>query len=521
MGLALGILPILPFILDSLSFASFLYTAVYSTIIISPFIFIFPNALFTFVFNTAYALIKFLEFYPIMYFAYSLVVVFISTCSSDFIWLQILRLNVMHSAYLLFQPHQHLSACEGLFIINNATFIYRSIKFYYSMRIISIGKEIFNNLSLKPQFLYSHLVSSHLVSYICPLNINFYWNNGFLISFFFIGQISSGIILSTSYTSDVTFAYYSILSLIREIYSGWYFRYIHSQGASFIFVLYFLHIARAVIYSSCLFLPSTWLSGIWLFIFLILIAFIGYLLPWGMLSFWGATVITNILSFIPLLIEIICGGYFISTSTLKRFFVIHFALPFLSFYLIFIHLFYLHLLGSNNPLGANINNKIPFFPFLISKDFFGCTFSMLIFSIQTLFGLLPLSHPDNATAGNGFLTPLHILPEWYFLPFYAILKAIPNKNAGFIILFYFNFYFFYLSIFGSAGLNRSLSHFSSIIYFSLALGWIGCQLPQEKFISYGRIFISMFALYVLKFFPFPFLISRQRFLTANFIQLLH
>ena len=506
MGLALGIctLPILPLFASSI-----ISTAVYSSsiVFISPFIYLIPNALFTFVFHTACArILKFLEFYPIMHFAYSLIVVFISTCSSDFIWLQILRLNVMHSANLLFKPHQHLSACEGLFIINNATFfIFQDIKFYYSIRIISIGKEIlFNNLSLKPQFLYSHLVSSHLVSYICPLNINFYWNNGFLISFFFIGQLSSGIILSTSYTSDVTFAYYSILSLIREIYSGWCFRYIHSQGASFIFVLYFLHIARAVVYSSCLFLPSTWFSGIWLFIFLILIAFIGYLLPWGMLSFWGATVITNILSFIPLLIEIICGGYFISTSTLKRFFVIHFALPFLSFYLIFIHLFYLHLLGSNNPLGANINNKIPFFPFLISKDFFGCTFSMLIFVIQTLFGLLPLSHPDNATAGNGFLTPLHILPEWYFLPFYAILKAIPNKNAGFIILFYFSFYLF-LSIFGSAGLNRSLSHFSSIIYFSLALGWIGCQLPQEKFISYGRIFLSMFALYVLKYFPFKIL----------------
>jgi ubiquinol-cytochrome c reductase cytochrome b subunit len=346
----------------------------------------------------------------------------------------------------------------------------------------------------------NHLVSSHLVSYLTPLNINYYWNIGFLISFFFIAQLSTGIILSTSYTSDVTFAYYSISSFIREVYSGWCFRYIHSQGASFIFALYFLHIARAVVYSSCLFLPNTWFSGIWLFIFLILIAFIGYLLPWGMLSFWGATVITNLLSFIPLLIELICGGYFISTSTLKRFFVIHFALPFLSFYLIFIHLFYLHLLGSNNPLGANINNKIPFFPFLISKDFFGCTFSMLIFAIQTLFGLLPLSHPDNATAGNGFLTPLHILPEWYFLPFYAILKAIPNKNAGFIILFYFSFYLFFLSIFGSAGLNRSLSQFPSFILLLLALGWIGCQLPQEKFISYGRIFLSIilfFALYVL------------------------
>jgi quinol-cytochrome oxidoreductase complex cytochrome b subunit len=387
-----------------------------------------------------------------------------------------------------------------LFVINSLNSNFSSIiskPLHLSTHFSSMNISVFNTFGFF--FHLNHLVSSHLISYLTPLNINFYWNIGFLISIFLISQLSSGIILSTSYTSDVTFAYYSISSFIREVYSGWSFRYIHSQGASFIFAFYFLHIARAVVYSSCLFLPNTWFSGIWLFIFLILIAFIGYLLPWGMLSFWGATVITNLLSFIPLLIELICGGYFISTSTLKRFFVIHFALPFLSFYLIFIHLFYLHLLGSNNPLGANINNKIPFFPFLISKDFFGLTFSLLIFILQTLFGLLPLSHPDNATAGNGFLTPLHILPEWYFLPFYAILKAIPNKNAGFIILF-FSFYLFFLSIFGSAGLNRSLSQFPSFILLLLALGWIGCQLPQEKFISYGRIFliiILLFALYVL------------------------
>ena len=352
-------------------------------------------------------------------------------------------------------------------------------------------------------------ISSHIISYICPLNINYYWNNGFLISFFFLIQLTTGIILSTSYTSDVNFAYYSIFSILREFYNGWFYRYIHSHGASLIFALYFLHIARAVIYSSSLFLSSqkTWFSGIWLLIILILIAFIGHLLPWGMLSFWGATVITNILSFIPLLIELICGGYFISSSTLKRFFVIHFALPFLSFIFILIHLFNLHLLGSNNPLGANINNKIPFFPFLISKDFFGLFYLTSIFLISSQFFIL--SHPDNATAGNGFLTPLHILPEWYFLPFFAILKAIPNKNAGFIILFYFlHNQLIYLSIFGSAGLNRSLSQFPSFILLLLALGWIGCQLPKEKFISYGRIFLILllfFALYVLD--PSLFVVS--------------
>ena len=341
-------------------------------------------------------------------------------------------------------------------------------------------------------------MSSH-----CSINLNYYWNIGFLLSLFYSIQIYSGIILSTSYTNDVTLAFYSLSYLVREINNGWSFRYIHSQGASFLFALTFLHLARSFVYSSCFFLPLTYFSGYIIFIILIFIAFIGYVLPWGLMGFWGATVITNLLSPVSNLVEWICGGYYLSTPTLKRFFLLHFIFPFLSFSLIIIHIFYLHLQGSNNPLGVNINNNIGFFPYFLSKDIFGFFSLTTLITYQVTCCILLLSHPDNAImAGNGFLTPLHILPEWYFLPFYAILKALPNKNAGSIILLIFSFYpTFLISLnWNSHGrLNRSLSQFPSFLYLVFAQGWIGSCIPEEKFISYGRIFLilTLFALYVL------------------------
>merc|ERR1711942_477260 len=164
------------------------------------------------------------------------------------------------------------------------------------------------------------------------------------------------------------------------------------------------------------------------------IAFIGYVLPWGQMSFWGATVITNLLSPFPCLIEWICVGFYISNPTLKRFFIFHFILPFIVCGFIIIHFYYLHYLSSNNSLGYNINNKILFFPFELIKDIFGLFIIITLYAIQLFFGIFSLSHPDNAFQVNELVTPLHIVPEWYFLSYYAMLKALPNKNAGFIIL---------------------------------------------------------------------------------------
>merc|ERR1712153_186308 len=265
------------------------------------------------------------------------------------------------------------------------------------------------------------------------------------------------------------------------------------SGASFVFLFQFLHLGRAMFYGSYFYNPNTWFSGIILLFFLMAIAFMGYVLPFGQMSFWGATVITNLLSPFPSLIECVSGGYYVHCPTLKRFFLIHFQLPFLLCGFAILHLYYLHFLSSTNPLRNSTNNKIPFFPFIFQKDFFGFILVLCLYFLQTHFGVSSFSHTDNALELCALLTPLHIVPEWYFLCQYAMLKAVPNKNAGFIILLTSIFTLFLL------GEIRNLTTFTrlmdynngfSISFFFLSFVsflWIGAQFPQEKFLSYARI----------------------------------
>merc|ERR1712232_183301 len=251
------------------------------------------------------------------------------------------------------------------------------------------------------------------------------------------------------------------------------------------------HLGRALFYGSYFFLSNTWFSGILLLFLLMAIAFMGYVLPFGQMSFWGATVITNLLSPFPSLIEWVCGGYCIHNPTLKRFFLFHFLLPFLLCGFIILHLFYLHFHSSNNPLRLNTNNKIPFFPFIFHKDLFGLILVLSLYFLQTHYGISSLSHPDNALEASALLTPLHIVPEWYFLCQYAMLKAVPNKNAGFIILLTSIFALF---LFGEIRnlttfclLNNNTFSLSFFFLLVLTFLWIGAQFPQEKFLSYARI----------------------------------
>merc|ERR1712060_516759 len=260
----------------------------------------------------------------------------------------------------------------------------------------------------------------------------------------------------------------------REVYYGWCLRLFHSSGASFVFLFLFLHLGRGMFYGSYFYNPNTWFSGILILFILMAIAFIGYVLPFGQMSFWGATVITNLLFPFPSLVEWVCGGYCVHNPTLKRFFLFHF-------------------LSSNNPLRNSTNNKIPFFPFILLKDFFGLFIILCLYFLQTHFGVSSLSHPDNALEACALLTPLHIVPEWYFLCQYAMLKAVPNKNAGFIILLTSILLLFFF------GEIRNLTTFTrlidcnngfSISFFFLSFVsflWIGAQFPQEKFLSYARI----------------------------------
>merc|ERR1712030_96891 len=269
-------------------------------------------------------------------------------------------------------------------------------------------------------------------------------------------QIITGIFLALHYTSDLNSAYFILFFIIREVFYGWCLRYFHSSGASFVFLFLFLHLGRAMFYGSYFYNPNTWFSGIVLFLFLMAIAFMGYVLPFGQMSFWGATVITNLLSPFPCLIEWVSGGYCVHSPTLKRFFLFHFL-----------------------------------FPFILQKDVFGLIIVLCLYFLQTHFGVSSLSHPDNALEACALLTPLHIVPEWYFLCQYAMLKAVPNKNAGFIILLTS---IFSLIIFGEIRnltilvlLNNNPFLLSFFFYSCLCFLWIGGQFPQEKFLSYGRL----------------------------------
>ena len=344
-------------------------------------------------------------------------------------------------------------------------------------------------------------IERHLESYPTPRNINFFWNLGFLVALTMILQILTGILLGLHYTPHINSAYTTIMHILREVYFGWSFRSLHSSGASFLFFLLFFHLGRALYYGSSRLIPKVWFSGIFLFIFLMATAFLGYVLPWGQMSFWGATVITNLFSGVPCLVPWVCGGFLVSNPSLSRFFVFHFLLPFLIVGFFSLHLFYLHALSSNNPLGSNTNNKIPFFPFIFSKDLFGFSLLGFLGFLEIFFGFISLSHPDNAFEVSVLVTPLHIVPEWYFLEFYAILKAVPNKIAGFMILFSSLFCVF---IFGEVKslsrliLSYSLS-FSVIFLVGFCFLWIGAQLPQEKFISSARFFL-VFPILILLFF---------------------
>lgn len=312
-------------------------------------------------------------------------------------------------------------------------------------------------------------------------------------------QILTGILLGLHYSSEMNYAYYSIMHIVREVYFGWCLRYTHSSGASFIFIFIFLHIGRALYYASYLYIANAWITGIVLFTILMGTAFMGYVLPWGQMSFWGCTVITNLLSPIPCLVPWICGGFFVSYPSLSRFFIFHFILPFIIYIVIFVHIFYLHQVSSNNPLGSDINNPIAFFPFFIVKDLYSFFLVALLSLLEIFYGFISLSHPDNAFEVSVLVTPLHIVPEWYFLEFYMILKAMPNKNAGFMIMFSSIFYIFMKA--EPKGLNLIcllfIGHLSklSVFYIIFYFLWIGAQLPQEQFISYGRFLLFLLMLY--------------------------
>nr|YP_009938391.1 cytochrome b [Lethe titania]QNU07810.1 cytochrome b [Lethe titania] len=282
------------------------------------------------------------------------------------------------------------------------------------------------------------IINGSLVDLPTPSNISSWWNFGSLLALCLMTQIITGLFLTMYYTANIEMAFFSVNYICRNVNYGWLIRTLHANGASFFFICIYFHIGRGIYYESFN-LFYTWMVGVIILFLLMATAFMGYVLPWGQMSFWGATVITNLLSAIPylgtLLVNWIWGGFAVDNATLTRFYTFHFLLPFILLMMTMIHLLFLHQTGSNNPLGINSNlDKIPFHPFFTFKDLIGFIILILALTLLTLINPYLLGDPDNFIPANPLVTPIHIQPEWYFLFAYAILRSIPNKLGGVIAL---------------------------------------------------------------------------------------
>lgn len=280
-----------------------------------------------------------------------------------------------------------------------------------------------------------------LSNYPTPINLSYFWNFGSLAGFFLLVQICTGLFLSFWYIPEVTFAYNSVNFITQEVVLGFFIRFLHSNGASFFFLVVYMHIGRALLYNSFSFpREKVWYSGMLLFILMILTAFLGYVLPWGQMSYWAATVISSLVSTIPVigdsLLIFLWGGIGVDQPTITRIYGLHFLMPFIILLVVIIHILFLHENGSTNPISVLFIDWVPFNPYFIWKDISGLNFYFILFYIFLFFLPLILGHPDNFIPGDALITPTHIVPEWYFLPFYGILRSVPSKVGGVIILIF-------------------------------------------------------------------------------------
>nr|AIG53267.1 cytochrome b [Ctenotus inornatus] len=341
------------------------------------------------------------------------------------------------------------------------------------------------------------IVNNSFIDLPSPSNISAWWNFGSLLGLCLIVQVLTGLFLAMHYTADISSAFSSVAHICRDVQYGWLIRNLHANGASMFFICLYLHIGRGLYYGSYMF-KETWNIGVVLLLLVMATAFVGYVLPWGQMSFWGATVITNLLSAIPYigtsLVEWIWGGFSVDNATLTRFFTFHFLLPFAIMGASMLHLLFLHETGSNNPTGLTSNtDKIPFHPYYSYKDLLGATLFLMVLLLLALFSPNLLGDPENFTPANPLVTPPHIKPEWYFLFAYAILRSIPNKLGGVLaLLFSILILMFVPALHTSKQRGNAFRPFSQALFWALVsniiiLTWIGGQPVEDPFIIIGQI----------------------------------
>jgi ubiquinol-cytochrome c reductase cytochrome b subunit len=359
------------------------------------------------------------------------------------------------------------------------------------------------------------VINNHIIDYPTPLNFNYWWGFGSLAGLCLGVQLVTGIFLAMHYVPNIELAFFSIEHIMRDVNYGWLMRYAHANGASMFFLIVYLHICRGLYYGSYM-RPRqfAWISGVAILFVMILTAFMGYVLPWGQMSFWAATVITNLASAIPLIgpsiVEWLWGGFSVDNATLNRFFSFHYLMPFVLTGLVGVHIALVHQYGSNNPLGVDSKlNKVSFYPYFYVKDLLGLDYLLLLFSYFVFFEPNVLGHPDNYIPANPLSTPAHIVPEWYFLPFYAILRSIPDKLGGVICMVAAIVCLAFLPYFNTSKVRSStFKPFYKLFFWffiidCLILGWAGQKVVESPFQEIG----VLATLYYFAFFGIVFFLG--------------
>jgi len=345
-------------------------------------------------------------------------------------------------------------------------------------------------------------LAHHINDYPTPKNLNYWWTFGGILTFFLIIQIITGIVLAMHYVAHADLAFGSVEHIMRDVNYGWLIRYLHANGSSMFFLAVYIHIFRALFYGSYK-APREmiWIIGMFIYLLMMATAFMGYVLPWGQMSFWAATVITNLFSAIPLVGESITswlwGGYAVGSPTLTRFFSLHYLMPFLIFGLVILHIWALHIPGNNNPVGIDIKqpskDTVPFHPYIVIKDLFALLIFLIIFSGFVFFVPNILGHPDNYIEANPMVTPSHIVPEWYLLPFYAILRSVPDKLGGVVVMFAAVFILMFLPWLDTSKVRSAVFRplykvfFWILVIDVIVLGYIGANPPGGMYLIIGRI----------------------------------
>jgi ubiquinol-cytochrome c reductase cytochrome b/c1 subunit len=367
-------------------------------------------------------------------------------------------------------------------------------------------------------------IHSSFVAFPTPRNLNYWWNFGAILTFMLGAQIVTGIILAMHYTPNADLAMSSVESIMRDVNYGWLMRYLHSNGASLFFFAVYVHILRGLYYGSYKEPREIlWILGVIIFLLMIAAAFMGYVLPWGQMSFWGATVITNLFTAIPLVGNSVTtwlwGGFSVDNPTLNRFYSLHYLLPFMIAGVVALHIWALHVPGNGNPVGVDVKSSqdtVPFHPYYTIKDVFGLSVFLILFAWLVFYIPNYLGDPDNYVAANPLQTPAHIVPEWYLLPFYAILRAIPNKLVGVLALFGAIAIVAFVPWLDTSRVRSSTfrpiyrQFFWIFVITGLGLGYLGSQPPEGGYVIAARILTIYYFAHFLIVMPVVGLLERPK-----------